>query len=132
MGLSLEVTMQKLQHIALLFITLTLAMLPITALAEEPLERVEAAYVCMVSDAAYVEEQIRVNIDDKTYYGCCHMCKGRLERNKDLRVATDPVSGKEVDKATAVIARHPTYRNVVYFESEENLEKFNSRVQSEK
>ena len=72
-----------------------------------------------MNDAAYEKEQVRVDVEGKTYYGCCEMCKARLEKNEGLRVGIDPVSGKKVDKATAVIARD-SYRRVFYFENEEN------------
>jgi YHS domain-containing protein len=51
------------------------------------------------------------------------MCKERLAKDAALRVAVDPVSGKEVDKATAVIGAD-SYKRVFYFESQKNFEKF--------
>ncbi|HEY7697741.1 MAG TPA: hypothetical protein VIE88_04955, partial [Vicinamibacteria bacterium] len=54
----------------------------------------------------------------------CQMCKERLTNDRSVRVAIDPVSGKEVDKATAVIGADSQDR-VFYFENEKNLEKFN-------
>lgn len=98
---------------------------------EDAVETVDAAYVCMVNDAAYDHEQVRVDIDGKAYYGCCEMCKARLAKEESLRSAVDPVSGKEVDKATAVIGAD-AYKRVYYFENEENLKKFNESAKKAK
>ena len=70
-------------------------------------------------------EQIPVEVDGKVYYGCCEGCKTTLKINPQARMSLDPLSGKEVDKATAFIA--PVSRNnpnVLYFESKENYEKY--------
>ena len=61
----------------------------------------------MVNNAVYEKDQIAVQVDGKTYFGCCEMCKGRLASDASARSATDPVSGKTVDKATAVIGATP-------------------------
>ena len=61
----------------------------------------------------------------RTYYGCCAMCKERLEKDASVRSAVDPVTGKTVDKATAVIAAQPDGK-VLYFESQETLEKYSA------
>jgi len=98
------------------------------ASGDNALEVVEAEYVCMVNDAAYDKEQVRVDVEGKTYYGCCEMCKARLENNEQLRVGIDPVSGAKVDKATAIIAAD-AYNRVYYFESKENLAKANAKLE---
>ena len=78
--------------------------LPATASEDkEAMEVVDAAYVCMVNDAVYEKKQVHVQVDGKDYYGCCEMCKERLANDAALRLAIDPVSGKEVDKAKAII-----------------------------
>jgi YHS domain-containing protein len=69
----------------------------------EALEVVDSEYRCMVNDAVYDKKQVHVRAEGKDCYGCCEMCKERLAKDAALRVAIDPVSGKEVDKATAVI-----------------------------
>jgi YHS domain-containing protein len=79
--------------------------------------------VCMVNDQYMGVAQIPVSVADKTYYGCCPMCKGRLEQDAAVRVAKDPVSGVPVDKSTAVIARAPS-GGVLYFESERTLAQY--------
>jgi YHS domain-containing protein len=80
----------------------------------------ERNYVCMVNDQFMGREQIPVTIGEQTYYGCCPMCKDRLASDASLRTAKDPVSGKAVDKASAVIGQAPS-GNVLYFESEATL-----------
>jgi len=92
-----------------------------------PLTKVDPKTVCMVNEMAMGKEQIPVEVEGKTYYGCCEMCKKALAENADKRVAKDPVSGKQVDKATAVIAAQEDGR-VFYFENDENLAKWNEKV----
>lgn len=90
------------------------------------LQPVEHRFVCMVNDAVFEREQIPVEVDGKTYYGCCPMCEERLSADTAVRTAVDPVSGKPVDKATALIAARPD-GTVLYFESEETLARFVAR-----
>jgi YHS domain-containing protein len=84
------------------------------------LEKVPADRVCMVNDTRFPTAQIPVPVDGKTYFGCCEMCKGRLATDTVVRTAVDPVSGKQVDKATATIGAFPNGK-VLYFENEKNL-----------
>ena len=90
---------------------------------EHSLVQVESKYVCMVNNQRFEKEQIAIQVKDRTYYGCCEMCKEKLRTNAKSRVATDPVSGKEVDKATAVIGASADGK-VFYFENVENLKKY--------
>ena len=93
------------------------------------LKQVESKYVCMVTNQLYDKEQIPVAVDGKTYYGCCQMCEAKLKEDPSSRMATDPVSGKEVDKSTAVIGAAPDGK-VYYFENAEDLKAFaNNRNQ---
>lgn len=87
------------------------------------LKRVETKKVCMINNQIFEKDQIPVQVEGRTYYGCCEMCKERLAKDAAARTAVDPVSGKEVDKAKAVIAAKPD-GTVLYFESEENMEKY--------
>lgn len=108
-------------------------LLPLAAFAEDaapkgPLTKVDPKTVCMVNEMAMGKEQIPVEVDGKTYYGCCEMCKKALANDAAKRSAVDPVSGKTVDKAKAVIAAQEDGR-VFYFESEENLAKLNKLYQ---
>lgn len=76
--------------------------------------------VCMVNDQFMGRPQIPVEVEGRTYFGCCAMCKGRLAQERATRVAIDPVSGQEVDKARAVIAQDSSGK-VTYFENEANF-----------
>ena len=90
------------------------------------LKRVETKKVCMVNNQVFEKDQIPVAVDGKTYYGCCEMCKERLAKDAAARTGTDPVTGKPVDKATAVIAAMPDGK-VLYFESQETYEKYTKK-----
>ena len=98
-----------------------------TAPASDKLSKVETKRVCMVTNKAFKQDQIAVDVDGKTYYGCCEMCKGRLTSEADLRTAVDPVSKKPVDKAVAVIAADASGK-VFYFENDANLDAYNAKV----
>jgi len=114
-------------------VVLTLSLLlAMTAFAQDAkpagkLKKVETKKVCMINEHNMDKDQVPVEIDGKTYYGCCEMCKKALAENPEKRVATDPVTGKQVDKATAVIAAQEDGR-VFYFESDETLAKYNASV----
>jgi YHS domain-containing protein len=90
---------------------------------QQELKRVETKKVCMVNNQVFEKDQIPVAVGGKTYYGCCEMCKERLAKDAAARTAVDPVTGKPVDKATAVIAAMPDGK-VLYFESQETYEKY--------
>jgi YHS domain-containing protein len=83
----------------------------------------DRALVCMVNDMDMGKAQIPVVVEGRTYYGCCAMCKERLAKDAAIRSAIDPVSGKSVDKAKAVIGKRPD-GSVVYFETEANLRRY--------
>jgi YHS domain-containing protein len=115
--------------LSILALTLTASAL---AAAEPPdtaapaVQRVESKKVCMVTNAVFAKDQIPVVVEGRTYYGCCEMCKERLAKDAAARVAVDPVSGKKVDKAKAVIGV-TAEGDVVYFENEKNLAEYNAR-----
>lgn len=79
--------------------------------------------VCMVTDQYMGEPQIPVQKDGKTYYGCCKGCAGQIKNDATIRHSTDPVTGAQVDKAKAVIAKDDTGK-VYYFESEKTYRMF--------
>ena len=106
---------------------LVLSLLVANLASAEQIERVEAKRVCMVNDAVFTKDQIPVQVEGKTYFGCCEMCKGRLASDAAARSATDPVSGKAVDKATAVIGATPDGK-VFYFESDATFSQFKNRA----
>ena len=109
-------------------LSLIICLFSVPAMAEDkhdhaPLKRVEAQYVCMVNNAVFQSPQIAVEVEGKTYYGCCPMCKDKLTKSSDMRTATDPVTGASVDKASAIIGALPDGK-VFYFESEEAFKKY--------
>lgn len=88
------------------------------------LTRVEdVSKVCMVNDQYMGKDQIPTVVQGKAYFGCCSMCKEKLETQAAARTGTDPVSGNSVDKASAVIARDESGK-VFYFESEGTLKRY--------
>lgn len=89
----------------------------------DEVKQVENKYVCMVNDRYFENVQIPVPVGDKTYYGCCQGCVETLKNDPDSRTATDPVSGAQVDKATAITGALPD-GTVRYFESKANLNAF--------
>lgn len=82
--------------------------------------------VCMVNNAYMGKKQFPVEFGEKLYYGCCEMCVNTIQNEANVRVAKDPISGKEVDKSEAFIALEPgnLYGGVLYFESEANYKKY--------
>ena len=117
----------------ILILTIIIAFMALPAMAAESehnhadswLKPVEAKYICMINNKAFDKEQIAIEIDGKAYYGCCPMCKDMLEKDATKRTATDPVSGKTVDKAAAVIGADP-HGMTYYFENEENFHTYAS------
>jgi YHS domain-containing protein len=87
------------------------------------LVQVEAKYVCMINNQRFNKEQIPVAVGNRTYYGCCQMCKDKLRNDPRSRAAIDPVSKKKVDKATAIIGVDDD-GSAYYFENAENLKQF--------
>jgi len=71
--------------------------------------------------------QIPIEVAGRTYYGCCEMCKGRLGNDPSSRTATDPVSQRSIDKATAVIGKTNDGR-VLYFENDQTFAAFTRRA----
>lgn len=84
--------------------------------------------VCMVNNQVFDKTQIPIEVEGKTYYGCCEMCKDRLANDAEARFATDPVSGARVDKATAVIGAQAD-GTTFYFENEANLQQYAAKAQ---
>lgn len=80
----------------------------------------DRSLVCMVNNQFMGRPQIPIEVDGRTYFGCCEMCKGRLGSDPTSRVATDPVTRNTVDKATATIGRTSDGRTF-YFENEQTF-----------
>lgn len=88
------------------------------------LERVsDASQVCMVNDQYMGKPQIPIEIDGRTYYGCCPMCKERLATQATARIGKDPVTGNEVDKSLALMVKDATGK-ILYFENEQSLRRY--------
>lgn len=96
--------------------------------AGEQMKIVASDKVCMVTNMLFPRTQIPVAHDGKTYYGCCENCKKTLSEDSASRVAVDPVSGKSVDKAMAVIAARDD-GSVVYFESKKTFKAYTAKAQ---
>lgn len=76
--------------------------------------------VCMVNNAYMGVPQLEVPYEGKTYYGCCEMCQERIPKEKEARIAVDPYTLKDVDKADAYIVLVGDQGQVAYFENENN------------
>lgn len=87
-------------------------------------DKVPNELVCMVNNDYMGTEQLIVEVNGKTYYGCCEMCQERLPIDESVRVAIDPVSQNQVDKADAIIAVTGGRGEVSYFESEDTYQQF--------
>lgn len=88
----------------------------------------DPGHVCMLSNRFLGEKtHVPVDVDGKTYFGCCANCAARIGERAEARNALDPVTGSPVDKAAAVLARDETNK-VLYFESEETF----ARMQRER
>ena len=83
----------------------------------------DPSQVCMVNDQFMGVPQIPVEVEGRTYYGCCAMCKDKLHQQREARIAQDPVTGEAVDKAKAVIIQDAQGK-VKYFASEATLARF--------
>lgn len=80
-------------------------------------------YVCMMQDSLQVKPGTPIEIDGKTYYGCCSMCAGKMKAEPaKYTKAKDPVSGLFVDKSSAFIFGHEG--TAYYFDSEETRKQF--------
>ena len=86
---------------------------------------VENELVCMVNDAYMGVAQIPVEVENKTYYGCCEMCETKLKDSIHYRYAIDPYSGEKVDKAQAyIVLKSSSDIGIHYFKSEENYQAY--------
>ncbi len=96
-----------------------------TAKAEGSADRykVDPSIVCMVTDNVMGKPQIPIEVEGKTYYGCCKNCVGTLKGDPSIRAAKDPFSGKMVDKSSAFILEGPD-GEAIYFESALTASKF--------
>lgn len=89
-------------------------------------DHVPSNLVCMVNNEYMGKEQLVVEVEGKTYYGCCEMCQERLPKDESVRYAVDPQTGEKVDKATAYIVLAGPRGEVAYFANEKNYKDFQS------
>lgn len=86
--------------------------------------KIESGKVCFVNNKFMGIDQIPVEVDAKTYYGCCQGCVDKIKQNlNDVRFTLDPLTGSKVDKALAYIVLDPKgngNQDVLYFASEQN------------
>ena len=86
-------------------------------------------YVCMMQDSLQVKPGTPIEIDGKTYFGCCSMCAGKMKGEpKKYTMAKDPITGTLVDKSTAFIFGHEG--QAYYFESEKSRAQFGKNPQN--
>ncbi|MDT8317219.1 MAG: hypothetical protein RQ824_04405 [bacterium] len=108
-----------------IFFTALIAILFFTSYAHAEkfpiLKKVAPPEVCMITNRHMAAPQIAVPIGKKVYYGCCEMCVGTLNKDVKSRYALDPLTGKKVDKATAVIGAKKDGA-VIYFENQKNFD----------
>lgn len=79
--------------------------------------------ICMVQKYDMEAKTTPVVLDGKTYWVCCEGCKNSITKDKKERVIADPVSGKIVNKADAVVGR-ASNGQVHFFENEKNMAAF--------
>lgn len=120
---------QKTLGLWLLILLLAASLGAVSAQAAEPgLVKAEVKKVCMVNNHFMGKDQIPVQVEGKTYYGCCEMCKEKLAKDETSRYSTDPVSGARVDKAKAVIGVLPD-GTALYFENDATFNKYAAKSQ---
>jgi YHS domain-containing protein len=88
------------------------------------LARLTRDQVCMANDQYMANAQPPIDVEGRTYFGCCATCKSRLERDANMRTAEDPVTRKPVDKANAVIGMLSS-GDVLYFQNEHSFQVYN-------
>lgn len=84
--------------------------------------------VCMYYDVELnMVSTFPVNINGKTYYGCCNETQANLYTDSTKRVAIEPITQKTIDKSEALIFLDLDKikdNKVLYFESKENHDKY--------
>jgi len=81
--------------------------------------------VCMVNDRFMGVDQIPINVEGITYYGCCEGCVKKLQENlNDVRFGTNPINDTRVNKASAVIVQDKSNGSVFYFASKQDAQAF--------
>jgi YHS domain-containing protein len=95
-----------------------------SATAKPFLQPVPKDEICMVQKYFMGGGKLTpVPLDGKTYWVCCQGCKNTITKDPEERWAVDPVSGKKVNKADAVLGKAPN-DTVLFFENEKNRDAF--------
>ncbi len=55
------------------------------------ISQIDSKYVCMINNQSFNKEQIPVEVDGKTYYGCCQMCEAKLKSDPGSRTAVESI-----------------------------------------
>ena len=90
-------------------------------------EHVPTTQVCMVNDAFMNKAQIPVEVNNKTYYGCCKMCVKTLNQDESARVGIDPYNNEKIDKTEAYIVLLNESGAVGYFKNKESYEAYTAK-----
>ena len=96
-----------------------------TVASQTTYEIVPTDKVCMVNDRFMGVEQIPIDVEGTTYYGCCQGCVDKLQKNIDnVRFGSNPINDVKVDKANAVIVQDKSKGSVYYFASKQDAQSF--------
>lgn len=93
-------------------------------LGYQPGDEIPHEFVCMKTDQYREMRQLLVEYEGRAYYGCCEKCSRLIPENPSMRIATDPLTGEPVDKATAFIVLTGNNDQVMYFSSKETYRRF--------
>jgi YHS domain-containing protein len=111
-------------------LTRCLALLALIAIVSSPilaaadlLKQVNPKNACFINKTRFNRTLKSVVVDGKKYFGCCDDCLAQLRDDPQARIAMDPVSGKSIDKAGAVIGVDKDGK-VYFFENRENMRRF--------
>ena len=119
MKIKLQSTLIKKAGLLLLLPLIAWAVIGATG-SKTGLKLIDPSHTCMGSNQAQERPQAFAKVEGKRYYGCSDMCIVNLKKNAGFRYGVDPVSGKRVDKATAIVAAMPNGQ-LLYFESEKTF-----------
>ncbi|MGZ2369478.1 hypothetical protein ACXR6G_06805 [Ancylomarina sp. YFZ004] len=89
-------------------------------------EIIPDSMVCMLGGDIKTKPTLPIEINSKTYWGCCQNCLGKLQRNENNALyALDPLSGESVNKADAIIRQDPqNNKRVFFFKSNETYNQY--------
>jgi YHS domain-containing protein len=117
-----EIIMQTLSRVFALLVVAALVSLPVMA-ASDGVKQVNPKSICFLHKTRFPHPLKSVEVDGKKYYGSSKDCLAKLKDDPSARMDVDPVSGKPVDKAAAVIGVDKAGK-IYFFENQENMKKF--------